>query len=73
MRYGLGNVLVCLSSVWGCDAYVKHLMLKKSLQTQTNVSLWGIRGKPKDIILIIKQRAKCLLLTMVSFWRRVSL
>jgi hypothetical protein len=30
----------------------------------------GIRGKPKDIIFIIKPRAKCLSLTMVSSWRR---
>jgi hypothetical protein len=32
--------------------------------------LWGIRGKPKDIIFIIKLRAKCLSLEMVSSWRK---
>jgi hypothetical protein len=56
--------------VWGCETYVKHLCQISSLQNQTNVSLWGIRGKVKDIIFIIKLRAKCLSLTMVSSWRK---
>ena len=30
------------------------------------LSLWDIRGKPNDIICIIKRKAKCLLLAMVS-------
>jgi hypothetical protein len=30
----------------------------------------GIRGKPKDIIFIIKQREKCLSLAIVSSWRK---
>jgi hypothetical protein len=30
----------------------------------------GIRGKPKDIVFIIKLKAKCLSLAMVSSWRK---
>jgi hypothetical protein len=50
--------------VWGCEGHTS------SLQNQTNISLWGIQEKPKDIIFIIKQMAKCLLLAVVSSWRK---
>jgi hypothetical protein len=50
-----------MSNVW-CQT--------SSLQSEINISLWGIRGKSKLIISIIKLRAKCLALTMVSSWRK---
>jgi hypothetical protein len=56
--------------VWGCEAYVKHLMSNKLTPKSDKYFLWGIRGKLKDIIFIIKLRAKCLSLVMVFSWRK---
>ena len=52
--------------VWGCEAYVKHLMSDKLTPKSDKCFLWSIRGKPKNIIFIIKLRAKYLSLTIVS-------
>jgi hypothetical protein len=52
--------------VWGCEAYVKCLMSDKLTSKLDKYFFVGYRGKPKDIIFIIKLRAKCLSLTMVS-------
>ena len=49
--------------VWGCEAYVKRLMSDKL--TPKSDKLWGILGKPKDIIFTIRRKAKCLSLAMV--------
>jgi hypothetical protein len=56
--------------VWDVCLMSNILCHTSSLQNQTNVSLWGIRVKPKDIIFIIKMREKCLSLAMVSSWRK---
>jgi hypothetical protein len=52
--------------VWGCEAYVKGLMSDKLTPKLDKYFLWDIQGKPKDSIFIIKPRAKCLPLAMVS-------
>jgi hypothetical protein len=58
--------------VWGCEAYIKHLMSDKLTPKSRNAFLWGIQGKPKDIIVIIEPRASvccsqwCLLRERVS-------
>jgi hypothetical protein len=71
MRYGLGSVLYCLSAKFGDVMLMSNVWCQtSSLQNQTNVSLCGISGKPKDIIFIIKLRAKCFSLAMVSLWRK---
>jgi hypothetical protein len=57
MIYGLGSIPDCLSLKFGDVRLMSNV---------SNISLWGIRGKPKDIIFIIKLRAKCLSLTTMS-------
>jgi hypothetical protein len=39
---------------WGCETYVKCLMSDKLTPKSDKCFLWGIRGKPKDIIFIRK-------------------
>jgi hypothetical protein len=56
--------------VWGCETYIKHLMSDKFTLKLDKYFSVGIQGKPKDFIFIIKLRAKYLLLTMVSSWRK---
>jgi hypothetical protein len=56
--------------VWRCEAYVKHLMSDKITLKSDKCFLWGIRGKPNNIIFIIKLMAKRLSLTMVYSWRK---
>jgi hypothetical protein len=40
--------------VWGFETYVKRLMSDKVTPKSNKKILWAIRGKPKDIIFIIK-------------------
>jgi hypothetical protein len=49
--------------VWGYEAYVKHLMLDK---LTPKLDKYFFVGYPREI----KLRAKCLLLAMVSSWRK---
>jgi hypothetical protein len=56
--------------VWGCEAYVKCLMSDKLTIKSDKCFFVGYPRETKDIIFIIKLRAKCLLLVMVSSWRK---
>jgi hypothetical protein len=40
--------------VWRCEAYAKCLMSDKLTPKSDKCFFWGIRGKPNDIIFIIK-------------------
>ena len=67
MRCELGNIPDCLSSKFGDVRLISNVWCQiNSLQNLTSVSLWGIQGKPNDIILIIKLRAICLWIVEVS-------
>jgi hypothetical protein len=57
--------------VWGCEAYVKHLMLEKLTPKSDKCFFVGYLRETKGYyFFIIKLRAKCLSLTMVFSWRK---
>jgi hypothetical protein len=67
MRYALESVLDCLSSKFGAVRSMSNICCQtSSLKNQINIYLWGIRGKPKDIISVIKLREKYFSVVMVS-------
>jgi hypothetical protein len=51
---------------WRCEAYIKQLMSDKLTPKSNKCFFVGCPRKTKDIIFIIKLRAKCLSLTMMS-------
>src|SRR5436190_34134 len=58
--------------VWGCEDYVKRLLSDKA---HIQIKLKLFIGYPKEtrvIISIIPLRTKCLLLGIVSFWKKIS-
>jgi hypothetical protein len=70
MIYGLGSVPDRLSSKFGDASLCQTFDVIQPHSKIRQMFLWGIRGKPKDIIFIIKLRAKCFLLAMVPSWRK---
>jgi hypothetical protein len=56
--------------IWGCEAYVKRLTSNKLTPKSEKCFFVGYPKELKDIIFIIKLRAKCLPLAMVSSWRK---
>jgi hypothetical protein len=56
--------------VWGCEAYVKRLISDKLNQKSEKYFFVGYPRETKGYFFIIKLRAKCLSLVMVSSWRK---
>ena len=52
--------------VWGCEAYVKHLMSDKLTPKSDKCFFVGYPRETKGYFFIIKRKAKCLLPAMVS-------
>jgi hypothetical protein len=56
--------------IWGCEAYVKHLMSDKLTPKSDKCFFVGYPRKIKGYYFYNKLRAKCLSLTMTSLWRK---